>query len=333
MIIKTMNLLLLASRMTVSSCSAARGWSKQVAFAPTTTTLQRGLATGSSSKKSFTKIAAMNARSYDQRFAMERREKFPPTRSAPVRAFPLSPYKPVPPQIARPPYADSGQVPHDPLTSDQVLLHDIESIDRMRGAARLAHDVLMLACSMAKPGISTDEIDTEVHNAIVDAGGYPSPLNYAGFPKSLCSSVNEVICHGIPDGRPLQEGDVVSFDVSCFINGVHGDNCATVIVGDEQDFISEAGVDWRGIPYRNQFESPEQELKFLNARRLVTATRESLYAAISTCGPGSCLSEIGNAIQEVADAYGYSTVEKYRGHGIGEEFHRPPFVKVSSYHI
>ena len=274
----------------------------------------------------------MNAQSYDQRFSMQqRREKFPPTPRAPVRGFPLSPYKPVPPHVPRPPYADSGQVPHNPLTSDQVLIHDMGSIERMRGAARLAHDILMLACSMAKPGMTTDEIDTEVHNAIIDAGGYPSPLNYAGFPKSLCSSVNEVICHGIPDGRPLQEGDIVSFDVSCFINGVHGDNCATVVVGDEAEFPSEAGVDWRGIPQRNHFESPEQELQFLNARRLVTATRESLYAAISTCGPGSCLSDIGNAIQEVADAYGYSTVEKYRGHGIGEEFHRPPFVKVSTF--
>ena len=87
------------------------------------------------------------------------------------------------------------------------------------------------------------------------------------------------------------------------------------------------GTDWRGVPFKAQFDNPEQEMAFWNARRLVHATRESLYAAIETCRPGSCLTQVGAAVQDVADAYGYSTVEKYRGHGIGTEFHRPPFVK------
>jgi methionyl aminopeptidase len=184
------------------------------------------------------------------------------------------------------------------------------------------------ACSLATPGVETDDIDTAVHEAIIQQGNaYPSPLNYVGFPKSLCSSINEIICHGIPDTRPLQSGDIVSFDVSCFVNGVHGDNCATVIVGDEQS-VDEIGVDWRGVPYRTQFDSPEEEASFRAARRLVHATRESLYAAIDRCGPGACLTDVGAAIQDVADAYGYSTVRTYRGHGIGEEFHCAPFVKV-----
>jgi methionyl aminopeptidase len=183
------------------------------------------------------------------------------------------------------------------------------------------------ACSLAKPGVETDEIDTAVHEEIIRLGAYPSPLNYHGFPKSVCSSINEVICHGIPDSRPLQNGDIVSFDVSCFVGGVHGDNCATVIVGDEQD-NDEIGVDWRGVPYRAKFDTPEEESMFRSGRRLVHATRESLYAAIAGCGPGSCLTEVGAAIQEVADDYGYSTVTKYRGHGIGEEFHCAPYVKV-----
>jgi methionyl aminopeptidase len=196
----------------------------------------------------------------------------------------------------------------------------------MREAAHLARHTLDMVCSLAKPGVTTDELDTAVHEHLIQAGAYPSPLNYAGFPKSLCSSINEVICHGIPDLRPLQMGDVVSFDVSCFYNGVHGDNCATVIVGDEQE-KPEIGRDWQGVPYRAQFDSPDTAAHFEEARRLVRATRESLYAAIDTCRPGSCLSEVGHAIQDVADAYGYKSVEKYRGHGICHEFHCAPFVK------
>jgi methionyl aminopeptidase len=156
-------------------------------------------------------------------------------------------------------------------------------------------------------------------------------LHKLGFGESNFSfifsfSPYTVICHGIPDKRPLQFGDIVSFDVSCFLGGVHGDNCATVLVGDEQA-VDDIGVDWRGVPYRSQFDTPEEEAMFRSARRLVHATRESLYAAIIRCGPGSCLTEVGAAIQEVADRYGYSTVTKYRGHGIGEEFHCAPYVK------
>jgi methionyl aminopeptidase len=173
---------------------------------------------------------------------------------------------------------------------------------------------------MAKPGMTTDVIDEAVHKSLIAAGAYPSPLNYVGFPKSVCTSINEVICHGIPDTRPLQFGDIVSFDVSCFIGGVHGDNCATVIVGDEQE-QDVVGTDWRGVPYLEpnsyKFESPEQEAMIRSSRRLVHATRESMYAAIDRIGPGRCLTDVGAAIQDVADSYGYSTVEKYRGHGIG----------------
>ena len=198
----------------------------------------------------------------------------------------------------------------------------------MRIAARLARKILDYACDLAKPDVTGDEIDSAVHEALLEAGAYPSPLNYVGFPKSLCSSINEVICHGIPDERPLQNGDIVSFDVSCFINGVHGDNCATILVGDEQE-EDEIGVDWRGVPYKSKdkFENPEEEVMFRAGRRLIHAARESLYEAIHRVGPGACLTDVGDAIQDVADAYGYSTVEKYRGHGIGEVFHCAPFVK------
>lgn len=241
-----------------------------------------------------------------------------------MKPFPLSDTKPVPFHIERPPYAASGMVPY---SSDTILLHDAVSASRQRAAAQLARRMLDLACSVAKSNVTTDEIDTVVHEAIIANDAYPSPLNYAGFRKSLCSSINEVVCHGVPDTRPLQFGDIVSFDVSCFLGGVHGDNCATVIVGDEQETDEGAGVDWRGVPYRTTFDNLQDEAYFLRARTLVKAARESLYAGIEVCKDGGCLSHVGAAIQDVADSYGFSSVEKYRGHGISHEFHCPPFVK------
>lgn len=246
------------------------------------------------------------------------------------RRYEISPYRKVPPHIARPPYAETGKVPSgNSFFTEEVLIHDQASITRMRAAAQLARQVLDKACKEATVGRTTDEIDEIVHNAICDAGAYPSPLNYAGFPKSLCASVNEVICHGIPSvTRELQYGDVVSFDVSCFLDGVHGDNCATIIVGDEEtEDGSVAGKDWRGVPYRVTFDSEEEQAYFEKARLLVKVTRESLFDAIDVCKPGACLSDIGGAIQDKADAYNFSTVEKYRGHGIGEIFHCAPYVK------
>jgi len=248
----------------------------------------------------------------------------------PVRPFPLTPKKTITGRtdIVPPPYAATGIPPnHD----DTILIFsEDEQLANMRHAAKLARRVLDHACSVAKPGITTDQVDVAVHETLLKAGAYPSPLNYVGFPKSLCSSINEVICHGIPDTRPLEFGDIVSFDVSCFINGVHGDNCATIIVGDEQE-KDEIGTDWRGVPYLGNklFECrpEEDEARIRSARRLVHATRDSLYEAINRIGPGSCLTDVGAAIQDVANSYGYSTVEKYRGHGIGADFHRPPFVK------
>lgn len=131
-----------------------------------------------------------------------------------------SEFKPVPNYIPRPPYARTGQVPPPP---HYIIINGEEEIDALRKSARLARDVLDLACNSAKAGMTSNDIDDIVHNAIVEAGAYPSPLNYAGFPKSVCSSINEVICHGIPDGRKLVKGDLASFDVSCFLEGFHGE--------------------------------------------------------------------------------------------------------------
>jgi methionyl aminopeptidase len=209
-----------------------------------------------------------------------------------------------------------------------VLLFDEEAADRMRKAARIARKALRVACDHAQPGVTTDQIDAIVHDYIIAQNGYPSPLNYAGFPKSLCSSINEIICHGIPDMRPLEFGDVVSFDVSCFYDGVHGDNCATMIVGDQSDDDMENPLDcWRGIPIRTEFATDACRVHFEKARRLVRAAYETLNNAIAVVRPGGCLSDIGAACQETVDKYGYQSVTKYRGHGISSDFHIPPFVK------
>jgi len=205
--------------------------------------------------------------------------------------------------IIQPPYAQTGQLPFRLFgNSPSLALHSRETVSRLRTAGELAAKVLKEACDAAKPGMTTDELDQLVHHTLLQHGAYPSPLNYQGFSKSVCSSVNEVVCHGIPDLRPLLPGDVLSLDVSCFLGGVHGDNCATVIVGDPSEY-------------------PEEQ-------DLVDATKEALQAAIEACNrPNACLSHIGAAIEHVADSRGYSTVREYRGHGIGETFHCPPFVK------
>lgn len=253
---------------------------------------------------------------------------------SPVVAHAVSRQRTVPADlnITPPPYAETGVVMPG-LFPNRVLLHDEASIERMRTAAKLARKVLDMACNSAKEGITTDAIDGAVHSAILRAGAYPSPLNYSGFPKSVCSSINEVICHGIPDARSLENGDIVSFDVSCFIGGVHGDNCATVIVGDVEEDGDGVGADndppkdWRGVPQKTTFANDEEQELFVTGRRLVQAALESLNEGVAVCKPGACLSEIGKAIHAVADAYGYDTVRTYRGHGISDEFHCSPFVK------
>ena len=247
-------------------------------------------------------------------------------RPPPVTPHTITPRRRVPPHIKKPPYATTGIVPVPMYPENTILLHDKHSIARMKAAAVLARRALDHVCGLVQVGITTDKLDEEVHNYIISQNAYPSPLNYAGFPKSLCTSINEVICHGIPDTRRLEFGDVISLDVSCYLGGVHGDNCATVIVGDCAETGDE--TDWRGVPLLQEFDSPQDEARIKAARRLVQATQEGLAAGIDACRPGSCLSHVGAAIHDVAGVYGYDTVQKYRGHGIAQDFHCPPFVKV-----
>jgi methionyl aminopeptidase len=201
----------------------------------------------------------------------------------------ISPMLAVPPHIARPPYADSGRV--ERWAEPRVKRPEI--IDRMRRAGAVAAEVLRLAGEMVRPGVTTDEIDKYVHQLCIERGAYPSPLNYHGFPKSVCTSINEVICHGIPDSRPLRDGDIVNLDVTCYLEGVHGDTNATFACG-EVDPAS---------------------------RRLVQVTEECTWHGIEAVVPGRPLSDIGRAIESHARTHRYGVVKAFIGHGIGEQFH------------
>jgi len=168
----------------------------------------------------------------------------------------------------------------------------------MRASCRLAADILEMAGKLAVPGVRTEEIDAAVHAATVAAGAYPSPLNYGGFPKSVCTSINEVICHGIPDDSVLQEGDIVNIDVTVFLDGYHGDTSRTFLVG---------AVD-------------------AEAAQLVAATEQALEAGIAVCKPGAPFRLIGSAIHAVADRFAYGTCAGFCGHGVGRVFHSEPII-------
>ena len=201
----------------------------------------------------------------------------------------ISPMRSVPDHIERPPYAATGRV--DRWAEDRVKSPEI--IERMRHAGAVAAEVLRLAGAMVRPGMTTDEIDVFVHEATIERGGYPSPLNYNHYPKSVCTSVNEVICHGIPDSRALLDGDIINIDVTAYIGGVHGDTNATFFVGD---------VD-------------------AASRDLVKVTEECMWHGIEAVVPGRPLSDIGRAIENHAKKHHLGVVRAFIGHGIGEQFH------------
>jgi methionyl aminopeptidase len=204
----------------------------------------------------------------------------------------VSPRRDVPAVVARPDYAERGR----PIRVDEPMVKSEETIERMRTAGRMAAEVLKVTAEAVTVGITTDELDAICHRATLERGAYPSPLNYHGYPKSVCTSVNEVICHGIPDSRPLGDGDIVNLDVTVYLDGVHGDTNATVGVGD---------VD-------------------AESQRLIVVTRECLERGIGAVVPGRPISDIGRAIQRHAEAAGFGVVRNYCGHGIGEVFHSSP---------
>ncbi|MCS6970348.1 MAG: type I methionyl aminopeptidase [Planctomycetes bacterium] len=219
-----------------------------------------------------------------------------PSELRPVRPGRVSPRRSVPPHIPRPDYALRPDGRPGPRPKETIKTP--EQIARMRAACRAAREVLEICKAAVRPGITTDELDRIAHEAYIARGGYPSTLGYCGFPKSICTSVNEVICHGIPDDRPLEEGDIVNIDVTIYLDGMHGDCSETVPVGR----IDEA------------------------SRRLIEVTRACLLAGIRAVRPGRPIRDIGRAICAIAEPQGYGVVRAFVGHGIGESFHMDPQV-------
>jgi methionyl aminopeptidase len=201
----------------------------------------------------------------------------------------ISARRPVPPSIRRPEYVDRPAP--ERYTGPEVK--DAETIERMRVAGQIAAAALDEVGRHVAPGVTTDELDQVGHNFLVEHGAYPSTLGYRGFPKSLCTSVNEVICHGIPDSTQLNDGDIVNIDITAYIGGVHGDTDATFLVG----------------------EVAEED------RLLVERTREALDRAIRAVRPGRPISVIGRVIESYARRFGYGVVRDFTGHGIGTAFH------------
>ncbi|MCW2867361.1 MAG: map [Marmoricola sp.] len=208
---------------------------------------------------------------------------------SPLAPGTISPRRPVPATIPRPEYVDRPAPA--PFTGSEVK--DADTIERMRAACRLAAQARELVGSHVVPGVTTDELDRIGHEFLCDHGAYPSTLGYKGFPKSLCASVNEVVCHGIPDSTVVQDGDIVNIDITAFLDGVHGDTNATFLTP--------------GTP-------PE-------VVELVDRTRESLRRAINAVRPGRQISVIGRVIESYAKRFGYGVVREFTGHGIGTAFH------------
>nr|AME15507.1 methionine aminopeptidase 1 [Actinomucor elegans] len=220
--------------------------------------------------------------------------------AGPLRAvYPLSPRRTVPEEISRPDYAESG-ISRSELMSrgSDIKVLTPEEIEGAKKACAITREVLELAAKSIRVGMTTDELDRIVHEATIERGAYPSPLNYNYFPKSCCTSLNEVICHGIPDQRPLADGDILNIDISCFYQGFHGDTNGTYLVGN----VDEAG------------------------QKLVNVTRECLEKAIAAVKPGMRYRDFGKIIEDHATKNGFSVVRAFVGHGIHQLFHCAPNV-------
>ena len=200
----------------------------------------------------------------------------------------VSPLRDVPAHIARPEYVGRRA----PRLGESDI-KDPQTIERMRVAGRIAAAALVEVGSHVAPGVTTDELDRIGHEFLLGHGAYPSTLGYRGFPKSLCTSLNEVICHGIPDDTVIGDGDIVNIDITAFVGGVHGDTNATFLAG-----------------------AVDEE-----SRLLVERTREAMMRGIRAVAPGRPLNAIGRVIESYARRFGYGVVRDFTGHGIGTTFH------------
>ena len=201
----------------------------------------------------------------------------------------LTPTRTVSPSIRRPEYVGKPA----PAVYSGNDIYDEKSVAKIRQAGRIASRALDAVGAAIRPGITTDELDQIGHDFVVSAGAYPSTLGYRNYPKSLCTSINEVICHGIPDDTVLEEGDIVNVDITAYLDGVHGDTNRTFIVGTTSSEISD----------------------------LVDRTREALARGIRAVMPGREVNVIGKTIEAYAKRFGYGVVRDFTGHGVGTHFH------------
>jgi methionyl aminopeptidase len=200
----------------------------------------------------------------------------------------ISPMRSVPASIPRPEYVGRRY----PRTGEPEV-KDAATIERMRVASRVAAQALAEVGRHVEPGVTTDELDRVGHEFLIAAGAYPSTLGYRGYPKSLCTSLNEVICHGIPDDTVVADGDIVNIDITAYLDGVHGDTNATFLAGNADE----------------------------ESRLLVERTHEALMRGIRAVAPGRPLNVIGRVIESYARRFGYGVVRDFTGHGIGTTFH------------
>lgn len=203
--------------------------------------------------------------------------------------YTVSPTRDVPASIERPEYV--GKPAPTPFRGSNV--QDADTIERMRTASLIAAQTLDAVEAAIAPGVTTDELDRVGHDFMVEHGAYPSTLGYRGFPKSLCTSANEVVCHGIPDARPLEDGDIVNVDVTAYIGQVHGDTNKTYLVGDVDE----------------------------ESRLLVERTHEAMMRGVRAAKPGRQINVIGRVIESYAKRFGYGVVRDFTGHGVGPAFH------------
>jgi methionyl aminopeptidase len=201
----------------------------------------------------------------------------------------VSPQRQVPSSIARPEYV-GNKAPAKFAGSD---IKTLEQIEKIRAAGKIAAQAIALVGQSCRPGISTDELDEIAHDFVISQGAYPSTLGYRGYPKSICSSINEIVCHGIPDNTVLQDGDIINIDITAYLDGYHGDSNQTFLVGEVREEVT----------------------------LLVERTREALMRGIAVVAPGRALNLIGRTIESYAKRFGYGVVRDFTGHGIGEAFH------------
>lgn len=214
--------------------------------------------------------------------SMSTREKLKPGKPTPVRK--------VPDHIERPEYVWKDTVQE---AMGEPFVQTPETIEAMREASKIAANALNEAGAVVAPGVTTDEVDRVAHEYMCDHGAYPSTLGYLGFTKSSCVSLNEIVCHGIPDSTVIQDGDIVNIDVTAYKNGVHGDTNATFLAGNVSD----------------------------EHRLLVERTKESMMRGIKAAKPGREVNVIGRVIESYANRFGYNVVRDFTGHGVGPTFH------------